>query len=100
MLDSVKFFLHCENGSRKRKVRKTSHFLVLLSKPAFKPNILRHLSRLFIMTHHQRTDFFPPDMQSELVFLRENIEVLQNSPLCEVVIGHVKGRPGTRGQVL
>ena len=42
-------------------------------------------------------------MQSELVFLRENIEVLQNSPLCEVVIGHVKGGPGTcpkRGQVL
>ena len=39
MLDYVKSFLHCENGPRKRKVRKTSHFLVLLSKPASKSNI-------------------------------------------------------------
>lgn len=39
MLDYVKSFLHCENGSCKRKVRKTSHFLVLLSKPASKPSI-------------------------------------------------------------
>ena len=39
MLDYVKSLLHCENGSYKRKVRKTSHFLIVLSKPASKPNI-------------------------------------------------------------
>lgn len=102
MLDYVKSFLHCENGSCKRKVRKTSHFLVLLSKPASKPSINFTSS---ILTFHNdpslKNSFFirptpPPEMRSELVFLRENIEVLQNSPLCEVVIGRIKGGPGTR----
>ena len=95
MLDYVKSLLHCENGSYKRKVRKTSHFLIVLSKPASKPNINFMPS---ISTFHKdmslKNRFFPPEMQSEFVFLRENIEVLQNSPLCELVIGPIKGGPG------
>lgn len=96
MLDYVKSLLHCENGSYKRKGRKTSHFLVLLSKPASKPNInfMSSISTFHKDMSRKNRFFFPPEMQSELVFLRENIEVLQNSPLCELVIGPIKGGPG------
>lgn len=34
-------------------------------------------------------------MQSELISLREDIEDLQNSPLCEVVLGPTIGGPRT-----
>ena len=69
MLDYVKSFLHCENGPRKRKVRKTSHFLVLLSKPASKSNINFTSS---ISTFHNdpllKNGFFFPQKCSQNLF--------------------------------
>lgn len=79
------------------KSQKNFHFLVLLSKASFQTKHLI-LHRLFWLFHNDpslKNSFYPPhappEMRSELVFLRENIEVLQNSPLCEVVIGRIKG---------